>query len=227
MLEALNIRRVADGRRLLDDVSLTIPAGTRMTVAGPTGSGKTLLLRALARLDPIAAGEIRWRGSKVAGNTIPEFRSRVIYLHQRPAMMEGTVENNLRLPFSLDCRQSAQYSRDTILDLLQNVDLDETFCRRRTRDLSGGELQIVAVIRAIQLNPDVLLLDEPTAALDEESAAAVESLLLRWQAGGDADRSFVWVSHNPGQVKRVTGRLVRMAGGRIHERSASHTEPSA
>jgi len=222
----MNIRRIAVGRRLLDDVSLAVAPGERLAIVGPTGSGKTLLLRTLARLDPVDAGEIRWNGEPVLGNAVPRFRARVMYLHQRPALVEGTVEHNLRLPFTLRSRQHAAFSRDTVLKLLDDVGRDESFLRRSGRDLSGGEAQIVAVLRAVQLDPDVLLLDEPTAALDEASAASIEQLVHRWHEQS-ADRALIWVSHNPQQVQRIANRVVRMAGGQLTEQPASDQESPA
>jgi putative ABC transport system ATP-binding protein len=215
MLQANNIRRAVDDLLLLKDVSLTVRAAERLAIVGPTGSGKTLLLRALALLDPIDCGEIRWQGRAVRGNSVPEFRSRVMYLHQRPALVEGTVEDNLRIPFTLRSQQGRQYSRDAIQTHLKQVDRHVSFLDRSTRDLSGGEAQIVALLRAIQLEPTVLLLDEPTAALDDETTHLIEQLVRGWCDDRDAERALIWVSHNRQQVTRIASRVVTMTGGTL------------
>jgi len=175
MLQAKGIRRRSAARILLDDISIEIDAGDQLAIVGPTGSGKTLLLRSLALLDPLDAGEICWRGQLVRGNDLPKFRSRVIYLHQRPALLEGTVEDNLRQPLSLRLHKDKRFSRARIVQLLESLGRDASFLAKQQRDLSGGESQLTALLRAIQLDPNVLLLDEPTAALD---AAATEVVAI-------------------------------------------------
>jgi putative ABC transport system ATP-binding protein len=214
LIEACRIERLADGSRLLGAVSLAVAAGDRMALLGPSGSGKTLLLRALAMLDPLQAGEIRWHGEPVAGHRIPLFRSRVIYLHQRPALLEGTVEENLRQPFSLRIHRDKQFDEARILSLLKSVGRDDSFLAKQQRDLSGGEAQLTALLRVIQLDPEVLLLDEPTAALDAEATALVESLVTGW-SGRKPNRATVWVTHNQAQARRVSTRMLQIREGRL------------
>ncbi|MDA1013260.1 MAG: ATP-binding cassette domain-containing protein [Planctomycetota bacterium] len=226
MFEAIQIRRTIAGRHLLDDVSLSIQNRERLAIVGPTGSGKTLLLRALAWLDPLEHGEIRWQGTTVQGNSVPAFRSQVMYLHQRPALMETTVEESLRRPFTLRSQQHRSFSRDRILELLKQVHHDATFLERSTRDLSGGEAQIVALLRAIQLEPTLLLLDEPTAALDDASTRSIEQLVLGWHDAPHADRALVWVSHNSQQVARIANQVAYMRDGRLTEQPGAADDPA-
>ena len=199
---------------LLREVSLTIRPGERLAIAGPSAAGKTLLLRALALLDHLDAGQLVWRGKPIAPADVPEFRRQVIYLHQRPALFEGTVVENLRQPFSLRVHRGRRFDRDWIISRLCSVGRNADFLEGFTRDLSGGEAQIVALLRALQLTPRVLLLDEPTAALDSETAQAAEQLVADWLAE-DAARATVWVSHNLEQARRVADRRVRLVAGRI------------
>jgi putative ABC transport system ATP-binding protein len=217
LLEARGIgRREANNDHwLLRDIAINIERGSRLAVVGPTGSGKTLLLRTLARLDPIDVGEILWKGESFHGDAIPQFRQQAIYLHQRPALVEGTVEENLRLPFALRCHRQNEFSRATVLSLLAHVNRTENFLERSSRDLSGGEAQIVALLRAVQLRPTMLLLDEPTAALDDESTQMIEQLVSGWFEESPSERAFVWVSHNKRQVARVAGRVMAMSEGRL------------
>ena len=215
LLEARGIgRRQPNGTDwLLREVSIEIHAGRRVAVVGPTGSGKTLLLRALARLDAIDAGQVLWQGRPVCGGAVPRFRQQAIYLHQRPALMEGSVEENLRLPFTLSIYGSREFRRGEILSLLERVHRDETFLDRSSRDLSGGEAQIVALMRAIQLEPTLLLLDEPTAALDEETTRMIEALVVAWFDRSPDERALVWVSHDREQVARIADCVLNMKDG--------------
>jgi putative ABC transport system ATP-binding protein len=182
---------------------------------GPTGAGKTLLLRALALLDPLDEGEIQWKGHVVSGHAVPAYRREVIYLHQRPALLEGSVETNLRYPFSLRVNRGCSFDRDRILDLLESIGRAASFVEKSSRDLSGGEAQIVALLRALQFDPSILLLDEPTTSLDLGTARAIEELLLTWRSESPADRAFLWVSHDSDQVRRVASRCLRMQGGKL------------
>ncbi len=169
---------------LFRDVSFAINLGQRLALLGATGAGKTVLLRALALLDPLDAGSIDWQGRAVVGDATPAYRRQVVYLHQRPALFDGGVEDNLRHPFTLRVHQGRRFDRSRVLALLDGLGRGPAFLDRSIRDLSGGEAQIVALLRAVQLDPAVLLLDEPTASLDQTTAQAVEGLLDRWFAAG-------------------------------------------
>lgn len=213
-LEALNLGRRTDDRWLLKDVDLTIQDGDQFAIVGPTGSGKTLLLRALAVLDPLDTGQLLWNGNPVRGKDVPRFRSQVIYLHQRPALFDGSVEDILRKPFDLQVHQRKQFDRQNIEKRLACLGRDGSFLKKQQRDLSGGEAQWVALLRAIQLNPNVLLLDEPTAALDAESSRAVESLVAGW-LDEMADRATVWVTHDRQQAHRVSKSIFHVRDGQL------------
>jgi putative ABC transport system ATP-binding protein len=200
---------------LIRNVSLVVNPGDRLGVIGTTGSGKTVLLRALALLDPTHTGSIRWRGQAVNGAAVPAYRALVVYLHQRPALFDGSVEDNLRHPFTLRVHNGRCFDRERAVELLADLGRSATFLGKSSRDLSGGEAQIVALLRAVQLDPAVLLLDEPTASLDKLTAQSVEALLDRWFAAGHGDRSLVWVSHDLDQTDRVTRRRLRMRAGHL------------
>jgi putative ABC transport system ATP-binding protein len=218
LLEARGIgRRAPDGSRwLLRDVSLGVSAGEDVAVVGPTGSGKTLLLRSLALLDPVDEGQILWQGQPVSAGDVPSFRSRVIYLHQRVALLPGSVEQNLRYPFTLKAHRGRAFDRASAVELLAAIGRDAGFLSRSDRDLSGGERQIVALLRALQLDPAVLLLDEPTSALDAETTRTVETLVQRWRAAA-AERTTMWVTHNEDQVRRIAQRTWSMHDGKLRE----------
>jgi putative ABC transport system ATP-binding protein len=199
---------------LLDGVSLRIDHGARVVVAGPTGGGKTLLLRPMSHLDPLDRGEIRYRGGRVCNDAIPRYRADVIYLHQRASLIEDTVEAALRRPFALWVHRQRRFDRDQVDRLLDDLGREPGFLSKKVSELSGGEIQITALVRAMQLDPTILLLDEPTAALDGSTAIALETVVDRWLTE-NPERAIVWVSHNEAQAQRVGRVLLYLEAGRL------------
>ncbi|MEM8545236.1 MAG: ATP-binding cassette domain-containing protein [Cyanobacteria bacterium P01_H01_bin.119] len=196
------------GRRLQDswiwqDISFKLFANDRLAIVGPSGAGKSLLLRALAGLDPIQSGEISFQEKSLSSLTMPDFRSQVTYLHQKSALLEGTVESNLQQIYRLAVHRNKTYDRSQILEYLEVLGRSEPFLERSTEQLSGGEQQIVACLRSLQLSPTVLLLDEPTASLDNAATQQLEALITQWQQS-DPNRAYIWTSHDPTQIERIT-----------------------
>ena len=214
LIELSHLTRTSDGKTLLDNVSISAKAGDQIALTGSSGSGKTVLLRALALLDPIDSGTIQWNGADVDDADVPRFRSRVMYLHQQPASREGTVESVLEEPFQLQVHMEKAFSRQQIVGWLEQLSKPESFLNQSHADLSGGENQIVALLRTMQLNPNVLLLDEPTSALDADTCQKVETLLIDWVQATN-DRSFIWVTHDTQQAQRVSNRTLRMVDGQL------------
>ncbi|MEK6233735.1 MAG: ATP-binding cassette domain-containing protein [Planctomycetales bacterium] len=214
-LEAIGIGRKVGDRWLFENISLLIRGGHRFALVGPSGCGKTLLLRSLALLDPLDAGAVWWQGECARGDEIPRMRGRVIYLRQRPVLVEGSVEDNLRLPFGLQAHRGKKFDRDRIIDLLKSLDREESFLSKRQRDLSGGETQIAAFLRALQLDPNVLLLDEPTAALDSRAIELIEALVGSWLDEQPTARATVWVTHDEQQARRVSTTMKYLRDGRL------------
>jgi putative ABC transport system ATP-binding protein len=214
LLQAFNLTRTSDRHTLLDKASVAVSSGERLALTGASGSGKTVLLRALAMLDPIDSGTVQWNGADIDDAEVPRFRSRVMYLHQQPASREGTVESVLEEPFQLQIHQKKPFSLQQIVGWLEQLGKSESFLKQSNIDLSGGESQIVALLRAMQLNPNVLLLDEPTSALDSETTRKVESLLVDW-AQAASDRAFLWVTHDVQQADRISNRAIRMVDGKL------------
>ena len=218
IVEARNItRRSRDGELLLDGVSVSLRDGERLAIAGPTGSGKTVLLRALAMLDPINDGDVLWNGKQIADADVPAYRRDVVYLQQQPAMIEGTVEDNLQLPFRFAVNRERSFHRDDCVTRLNFFGLNASFLNKHSSDLSGGESQITALLRAVQLEPSVLLLDEPTAALDAGSAELVERFVDTWFVELPDERAVVWVTHDDIQRGRVASSTVTLQNGRVVE----------
>ena len=174
----LDARRVCvalGGRTILDGVDIALAPGEVVGLLAPSGAGKSTLLRALVRLVEIAAGTIMLDGVAIDALDARALRRRVGLVFQTPVMLPGTVADNLRYGV-------ADLADEALCAALTDADLSEAFAARFAADLSGGERARVAVARALTRSPELLLLDEPTAALDHDTADRIGATLRRLAA---------------------------------------------
>lgn len=209
LLSARELSCEIGGRQLWRNLSFTLRPGERLAVSGPSGTGKTVLLRTLAGLTALASGEIRFRNRLLETWPMPEYRSQVVYLPQRPALPEGSVETALRAPFRLRVHRRRRYSAAAVDEYLAALGLNERFLTQSTESLSGGEGQIAAALRALLIEPSVLLLDEPTASLDANTARRIETLIEHWLEQ-DKQRGYLWTSHDRSQLDRISDRTMNL-----------------
>jgi putative ABC transport system ATP-binding protein len=215
VVDGLRLHRGSLPAPLLDNISVSVFPGDRISLEGGSGAGKSLFLRSITQLEVFDDGQILWQGDAILQSVIPWYRSHVIYLHQRPSLGEGTVEHCLRQVFSLKIHKGKEFPLALIQAYLEEIGLEESFLHKDVRQLSGGEAQVTALLRAIQLNPQILLLDEPTAALDALKTAVVEKMVDRWLAEIPAKRAYVWVTHNKEQALRVANKVWQMDQGKL------------
>ena len=205
-LHGAQVRLGSGARRpALDAVNLRVQAGERVALVGANGSGKSTLLRTLHRLQPVAAGEIH----------TPDQRQ-VAMLFQRPHMLRLSARRNIALGLWMQGVPWRE-TRARALQALAKVELAD-IADRNARALSGGQQQRLALARAWALQPDVWLLDEPTASLDPHAKREVEALIAAFtQATTASGRAptLVFSSHNLGQVKRLASRVVYLEQGRL------------
>jgi len=218
LIETRALTRMDERRQLplLQPTNFTLNRADRVSITGSSGSGKSVFLRALALLDVPSSGQILWNNQPIANPQIPHYRSHISYLSQRPALLEGTVEDNLRFPFSLKTLRQRRFDLAAVTALLEHAGKAPDFLAKNAGDLSGGESQVVSLIRTLQLNPEVLLLDEPTAALDPASSRDVEALIDAWFAA-DNSRAYIWVSHDLDQARRMSAIHLQMSAGVLSE----------
>jgi putative ABC transport system ATP-binding protein len=204
-LRVSDLSVAVDGRTLVSGLSFDLEEGARVALVGPSGIGKTMLLRAIALLDDPAGGTITLDGEAPEELGYPEYRRRVAYVMQRPVLFPGSVENNLRRPFSHKAVGSA-YPEAEVRAILARLRLDPETFPAEARDLSEGQKQRVALVRALAVRPEVLLLDEPTSGLDAEATEAVEALLA------ESEAAILWVTHDRVQAERVSDRTIELGG---------------
>jgi ABC-type multidrug transport system fused ATPase/permease subunit len=176
-LSARDVTVLIGERRVLDGAALEVTSGDVTALLAPSGAGKSTLLRACVRLVERAGGTITLDGTDIRALDARALRRRVGLVAQTPAMLPGTVADNLR--YRVDDLDDAG-----LRAALEAADLDASFAPREARELSGGERARVALARALTRDPEVLLLDEPTAALDRASAARIGTTLRGLAARG-------------------------------------------
>jgi len=202
-LELVTVRR--GGTLLLDQVTCQVPAGTCTALTGPSGAGKTTVLRLLNRLEDPDAGRVCLDGRPLPDLDVLALRRRVALVAQAPVLLTSHVLDELR------AGQPDLAAQDAA-GLLEQVSLPAAMLGRGTAGLSGGEAQRLCLARALAAGPQVLLLDEPTSALDSVSAHAVEQVAKSFVAAGG---SVVLVSHDPGQTRRIASQVLALNGGHI------------
>lgn len=206
LFELREVGLTRGGRAVLDSVSAEIPLGAT-AIVGPSGAGKSTLLRLLNRLADPDAGEILFRGRPLREYDPLALRRRVALVPQLPALLEGTVESNLRYAAGLAGRRLDSERS------LRLAGLGPEFAERDVAKLSVGEQQRAMLGRALAQGPEVLLLDEPTSALDHAARDAIEAALAELRR--ELEISIVLVSHDPEQARRLSDWVVRLEGGRV------------
>ena len=206
LFELERVSATRGGRDVLREVSLSLPEGSSC-IAGDSGSGKSTLLRLLNRLADPTAGTIAYGGRALATMDVLKLRREVALVPQLPALLAGTVGENVTFGPSLIGRE-VEVGR-----ALELAGLAADFAGREAERLSVGEQQRVMLARALALEPRVLLLDEPTSALDARARDRVEETLvdLRRRLG----LSLVLVTHDLAQAERLADRVVHLDGGRV------------
>lgn len=208
LFELDDVTATRGGRVVLKDLSAVLADGAT-GIVGPSGVGKSTLLRLLARLADPASGTVRYRGRDVRDDDVLALRRDVGLVPQLPALLEGTVVDNVLYGPRL-ARRGAD-----VAATLRLAGLDPAFASREAAALSVGEQQRVMLARALALGPSVLPLDEPTSALDETTTAAIEATLrdLRDRLG----LSFVLVTHDLRQAQRLVDRVLVLERGALRE----------
>ncbi|MDA0988941.1 MAG: ATP-binding cassette domain-containing protein [Chloroflexi bacterium] len=213
MITIRDLSKRYDDNTVLNGINLDVPTHTVTAIIGPSGSGKTTLLRLIDLLEGPTSGEISFDGvgALTSEDARLEMRRRMVIVFQKPVVFSGSVYDNVS--YGLKIRgQGRRDMREKVLHALETVDLSG-YENRRARTLSWGEAQRVALARAMVIEPELLLLDEPTANLDPVSTARVEQLIAR--VIGELHTTVIMATHDMAQGQRLADQIAVLIGGEM------------
>lgn len=210
ILELQDISLNRNKQRVLESVSMTVMQGEIFGVVGPSGSGKSSLLRTLNRLSDIDKGTILLNGKDITEYPVLELRQKVGMVFQRPVPFEGTILDNVRYG---PLQKEEVLSEQEVLACLHKAALGEDLLYKNASQLSGGQEQRLAIARVLANKPEIILLDEPTSALDPIATRQVEETLFTLSK--NEGLTLVWVSHSIGQMERMADRVAFLEDGQL------------
>ena len=210
MYELSGIRKKYGDKLILDIEGLKVNRGELLTIIGPNGSGKSTLLRLLHFLEAPDEGEIYYGGERIQHPVPIDFRRRIGMVFQRATLFNRTVRENIL--YGLKVRGAE--TDGMVSSIIDRLDLHD-LVNENARTLSGGEAQRVALAQTLVLEPEVLLLDEPTANLDPYNAGLIEDIIRTFRDNGSP--TIILVSHHVTQALRMADRVAVIFGGKIIE----------
>lgn len=217
LLELKNIYFTIGEKDILNNISLSFSKNERTSIQGKSGSGKSSLLKIMAAIHPISQGSIYLEGKNMKDIDYTDYRKSISYVYQTPQLFGETVEDNLSFPSSI--REEA-FNAEMAQNYLRDLGLDYVSFSQDINSLSGGEKQRVSLIRHFMYPPKMLLLDEVTASLDEQSSDRIWEWIL-----GQAEKhgiSLVWVSHKSEEQAMATRNIVIDQGQLVENEEVSY-----
>lgn len=199
-------------KNILEIDELEIEGSKVTSIVGESGSGKTTLLRLLNKLISCGSGEVKYRGENIESVDSVELRRDVVMLPQIPSIFPGNVRDNLQIGLKFSEKPEADDS--VLLSVLELVGLKKSL-DEPSENLSGGEKQRLALGRVILLEPEVLLLDEPSSALDEETERIIIGKLVEYTK--EQKKTLVMVSHSKKIAENYSDNIIEIRNGRIAE----------
>ena len=204
-------------QKVLNGISLAVSRGETLAVLGRSGTGKSVLLRLVIGLEKPDSGSVRIHGQDIAGlalDQIGEIRKKMGFLFQHAALYDSlTVEQNVAFPLQHHKKEMSRSEQgDRVRKLLAEVGMEGDL-EKMPSDISGGMQKRVGLARALALEPDILLLDEPTAGLDPISAAEIDDLVLKLQE--EHHMASIVVTHDLHSAKTIAGRLALINEGNV------------
>ncbi|HCA72186.1 MAG TPA: methionine ABC transporter ATP-binding protein [Ruminococcaceae bacterium] len=208
-LEFKNVSYRHDNREVLHNLSVQFAAGDYVSIVGSSGSGKSTFLRLCCHLISPSEGNIFLNGQDMLLQNPIELRKKVSYCFQEPILWGTTVEDNVTFPYQI---RNQKLDISKVTSLLSDFHMTPDYLHHEIQNLSGGEKQRIALIRTMLFEPEILLLDEVTSALDAENTELVEKAILNLNQQGI---TILWVTHNDEQSRKYANKLLTIEDGQI------------
>jgi phospholipid/cholesterol/gamma-HCH transport system ATP-binding protein len=217
VIAVVDLHKSFGTQKVLNGISLAVKRGETLAVLGRSGTGKSVLLRLIIGLEKPDSGSILLHGQDIAGlalDQMGEIRKKMGFLFQHAALYDSlTVEQNVAFPLQHHKREMTKSERgDRVLQLLGEVGMEDAVAKMPS-DISGGMQKRVGLARALALEPDILLLDEPTAGLDPISSGEIDDLVLKLQQ--EHHMASVVVTHDLHSAKTIADRLALLNEGNV------------
>jgi phospholipid/cholesterol/gamma-HCH transport system ATP-binding protein len=211
-----DVHKSFGAQHVLDGISLTVVRGETLTVLGRSGTGKSVLLKLIIGLENSDAGSICIQGQEIAGiglNEMNRLRIKMGFLFQHAALYDSlTVEQNVAFPFERHTKMPASELSDRVKELLRSVGMEHDL-NKMPSDISGGMQKRVGLARALALQPEILLLDEPTAGLDPITSGEIDDLVLKLQE--EHALTSIVVTHDLHSARAIADRVALLDKGNV------------
>ncbi|MBU5592749.1 ATP-binding cassette domain-containing protein [Clostridium sp. MSJ-4] len=199
------------GNTIINNFNLEVEKEDYISIVGPSGSGKSTILKLFASLISPSKGDIYFKGEDYINSSPYDLRKNITYCFQTPVLFGNTVIDNFKFPYDVRKKDMDTYRINYLLNLFG---FSESMLHKSIHKLSGGEKQRIALIRSIIFEPEVLLLDEVTSALDAENTKIVESVIQKLNLEG---MTILWVTHNLEQSRKYANKLLTVEKGTLKD----------
>lgn len=206
LLELKDVSLTIDDKQIIKNLNLKIKQNDYLTITGPSGSGKSTTLKLIADLISPTSGNIYFKGKDINKYRPEDYRKQVSYCFQQPVLFGKTVKDNLEFPFTV---RNQPFDQERAIKALKQVLLDEDYLNKGIDQLSGGEKQRVALIRNVLFKPEVLLLDEITTGLDENSKNIVHEFINNIY---QQDTTIIQVTHDNEELNSAHHTIIISKG---------------
>lgn len=198
--------------KILKDISFTVQKKEIIALLGPSGSGKSSLLKSINMLNTPSCGQIKYHNNDIQEISPMALRKKIGYVLQKPTLFGNDVMENLKYPYEL---HQKVFDINLVEFYLKKVNLKPDILEKKPNELSGGEQQRISLVRTLLLEPEIILLDEVTSALDEDNTLLIEELIKYENENNEL--TVIFISHNNEQAKRLAQKVIYMEEGVIKE----------
>jgi putative ABC transport system ATP-binding protein len=209
ILEFKDVSYTHNEKNILENISIEIDLGDFISIVGHSGSGKSTFLKLCSDLITPTDGYIKYKDKYFSDYDPIELRKNIAYCFQTPYLFGDTVMDNISFAYSI---RGKKIDLDRVNKLFSMFNLNEDYLEKEVLNLSGGEKQRISIIRSLLFNPEVLLLDEVTSALDVDNTLVVESVINSLNEKGT---TILWVTHNIEQSRKYANKVLTIDTGKI------------